>query len=148
MLHRHQSQGRPYPGCTSQRSLLAVMEELSEAVRVLTSALVGDPPMGLPEPIEDEGPAGSDPSGSCSLPLQPEPVHPNAEVALTPEREQEIVAEAMELWDTPWEHLSVAELRALLRTLPIDRRALPAPIENLRRHELVEALLHLPAVCW
>ena len=31
---------------------------------------------------------------------------------------------------------------------PIDRTALPAPIEFLRRHELVEALLHLPAFCW
>lgn len=44
--------------------------------------------------------------------------------------------------------LSVVELRSLLRDLPIDRSALPAPIEFLRRHELVEALLQLPAVCW
>jgi hypothetical protein len=38
------------------------------------------------------------------------------------------------------ERLSVVELRALLRDYPIDRTSLPAPIENLRREELVEAL--------
>ena len=32
------------------------------------------------------------------------------------------------------------ELRALLREYSIDRPSLPAPIENLRRAELVEAL--------
>jgi hypothetical protein len=42
--------------------------------------------------------------------------------------------------DTPWEQLSVVELRGLLRDYPIDRTSLPAPIENLRRVELIEAL--------
>ena len=42
--------------------------------------------------------------------------------------------------DTPWDQLSVVELRALLRDYPIDRTSLPAPIENMRRAELVEAL--------
>ncbi len=50
--------------------------------------------------------------------------------------------------DAPWLDLSVVELRALLRDLPIDRNALPAPIEYLRRHELLEALQRLPATCW
>ncbi|MEB3301671.1 MAG: hypothetical protein VKN56_06840 [Cyanobacteriota bacterium] len=58
------------------------------------------------------------------------------------------MAEATEHWDTPWETLSVVELRALLRDLPIDRTALPAPIEYLRRHELLDALLTLPAITW
>ena len=42
--------------------------------------------------------------------------------------------------EAPWNALSVVELRALLRDYPIDRTSLPAPIENLRRAELVEAL--------
>jgi hypothetical protein len=48
--------------------------------------------------------------------------------------------------DTPWDRLSVVELRALLRDHPIDRMSLPAPIENLRRAELVEALRQLGAM--
>jgi len=41
---------------------------------------------------------------------------------------------------TPWDDLSVVELRSLLRCYPIDRRHLPAPIEVMRRHELITAL--------
>jgi len=100
------------------------MEQLTDAMRGLTTALVGE------ALTEEREPAPSRPSG------------------LTPEQEKAIAADALELLDTPWEHLSVVEMRALLRALPIDRTALPAPIEYLRRHELVEALLHLPAVCW
>ena len=48
--------------------------------------------------------------------------------------------------DTPWDQLSVVELRALLRDYPIDRTSLPAPIENLRRAELVEALRQIGAL--
>ena len=40
----------------------------------------------------------------------------------------------------PWDDLSVVELRSLLRCYPIDRRTLPAPIEVMRRHELIAAL--------
>jgi hypothetical protein len=39
--------------------------------------------------------------------------------------------------------MSVVELRALLRCYPIDRTALPAPIELLRRDELLAALHEL-----
>jgi hypothetical protein len=42
--------------------------------------------------------------------------------------------------DTPWDRLSVVELRALLRDYPIDRTSLPAPIENPRRAKLVKTL--------
>jgi hypothetical protein len=48
--------------------------------------------------------------------------------------------------ESPWDALSVVELRALLRDYPIDRTSLPAPIENLRRAELVEALRQLGAM--
>jgi hypothetical protein len=48
--------------------------------------------------------------------------------------------------ESPWDDLSVVELRALLREFPIDRTSLPAPIENLRRAELVEALRQVEAL--
>jgi hypothetical protein len=48
--------------------------------------------------------------------------------------------------ESPWDALSVVELRALLREFPIDRTSLPAPIENLRRAELVEVLRQVEAL--
>ncbi len=39
-----------------------------------------------------------------------------------------------------WQALPVRRLRALLRRYPIDRSSLPAPIETMRRAELLEAL--------
>lgn len=39
-----------------------------------------------------------------------------------------------------WHELPVHRLRALLRSYPLDRRTLPAPIECLRHAELLEAL--------
>jgi hypothetical protein len=48
--------------------------------------------------------------------------------------------------ESPWDDLSVVELRALLRDYPIDRTSLPAPIENMRRAELVEALRQVQAL--
>lgn len=46
----------------------------------------------------------------------------------------------------PWEQLPVRALRAQLREAPIDRTSLPAPIENLRRAELLEALRQVQAL--
>ena len=45
-----------------------------------------------------------------------------------------------------WDELSVVELRSLLRSYPIDRTSLPAPIELLRRSELIEALNQIQAM--
>ena len=53
---------------------------------------------------------------------------------------------ATDLWSCPWDELSVQELRSLLREYPIDRRSLPAPIELLRRSELIEALTQLQEI--
>jgi hypothetical protein len=50
--------------------------------------------------------------------------------------------------ESPWDSLSVVELRALLRDYPIDRTSLPAPIENMRRAELVEALRQVQLVSY
>ena len=57
---RLHSLGRPFPGACHQRSLLVVMEELTDAVRLLTTALVGEAPWALEapgrtDPLEDEG---------------------------------------------------------------------------------------------
>jgi hypothetical protein len=78
--------------------------------------------------------------GGASFPSTPAP--------LGSADEARIVEEATDLWDTPWESLSVCELRALLRDLPIDRSTLPAPIELLRRNELIEALNQLQSLEW
>ena len=45
-----------------------------------------------------------------------------------------------------WDELSVRELRSFLRDFPIDRSSLPAPIEYLRRSEVIEALNQIRAM--
>ena len=47
---------------------------------------------------------------------------------------------------TLWDELSVKELRSFLRSFPIDRSSLPAPIEYLRRSEVIEALNQIQAM--
>ena len=44
------SLGRPFPGACHQRSLLSAIDELTDAVRLLTTALVGEAPGGLEAP--------------------------------------------------------------------------------------------------
>jgi hypothetical protein len=97
-------------------SLVAAIDGLTQAVALLAERL------GSPEP----------PSASAP----PTPPHGGRERHLR-------LVEPAEEGDTPWDQLSVVELRALLRDYPIDRTSLPAPIENLRRAELVEALRQL-----
>jgi hypothetical protein len=121
--------GRTYPGC-SHRSLITVIEQLTAAVQTLTTALVGEDPQGLTWGPESSG----------ALP-QPEPLAP---ACLTPEQEAQLIADLTDPWDAPWHDLSVVELRSLLRDLPIDRSALPRPIEVMRRHELLNALNTIP----
>ena len=45
-----------------------------------------------------------------------------------------------------WDELSVHQLRNILRDFPIDRSSLPAPIEYLRRSEVIEALNQIQAM--
>ena len=45
-----------------------------------------------------------------------------------------------------WDELSVHKLRNVLRDFPIDRSSLPAPIEYLRRSEVIEALNQIQAM--
>jgi hypothetical protein len=110
------------------------MEELTTAVQTLTAALVGEDPLCLLAAHE----------GSGALPQQ-EPLTP---ACLTPEQEAQLIADLTDPWEAPRHDLSVVELRSLLRDLPIDRSALPRPIEVMRRHELLDALQTLPAASW
>jgi hypothetical protein len=45
-----------------------------------------------------------------------------------------------------WDELTVDQLRNVLRDFPIDRSSLPAPIEYLRRSEVIEALNQIQAM--
>jgi len=67
-----------------------------------------------------------------------------------PWMEQLTPATAKPRWNSSssplWDELSVVELRSLLRSYPIDRTSLPAPIELLRRSELIEALNQIQAM--
>ena len=51
-----------------------------------------------------------------------------------------LIPAAAERHQPSWQNLPVRRLRALLRRYPIDRSSLPAPIETMRRAELLEAL--------
>jgi hypothetical protein len=53
---------------------------------------------------------------------------------------EEPVSDGLSPWERPLSDLSVQELRCLLRSYPLERSSLPAPIELMRRAELVEAL--------
>jgi hypothetical protein len=109
--------GAPEPPASG--SLVAAIDGLTQAVALLAERL--------------------GPSGPPSAPLPPSPPHGSRERHL---RLVELAGEN----ESPWDQLSVVELRALLRDYPIDRTSLPAPIENLRRAELVEALRQLGAL--
>jgi hypothetical protein len=109
--------GAPEP--LASGSLVAAIDGLTQAVALLAERL--------------------GPSGPPSAPLPPSPPHGSRG------RHLRLVEPAGEN-ESPWDQLSVVELRALLRDYPIDRTSLPAPIENLRRTELVEALRQLGAL--
>ncbi len=121
-MARHSFPGRekqPHGGLRppASGSLVAAIDGLTQAVALLAERL--------------------GPSGPPSAPLPPSPPHGSRE------RHLRLVEPAGE---SPWDRLSVVELRALLRDYPIDRTSLPAPIENLRRAELVEALRQIGAL--
>ncbi len=102
--------GAPEPPVSG--SLVAAIDGLTQAVALLAERL---------------GPSEPTP------PVPPSPPHGGRG------RHLRLVEPAGE-GESPLDQLSVVELRALLRDYPIDRTSLPAPIENLRRAELVEAL--------
>jgi hypothetical protein len=79
-------------------------------------------------------------SSSGPVTHAPAPAQPWQEPLPTAERRSSTQAAAL------WDELSVVELRSLLRSYPIDRSSLPAPIELLRRGELMEALSQIQAL--
>ena len=118
--------------------LLEAIEGLSQALNALQISL---------------GSAGTSQSGGHAWPQRPSeqpiamPWLDDAKAGAAPEASNELEPDwADDPWTCPWDELSVVELRSLLRCYPIDRSRLPAPIELLRRSELIEALSELQEV--
>ena len=124
-------------------SLLQTISALLDQLAQLQSLLGVEPCGAPPRPAGRRSPAttGRGYSSSPSRRCRPTP-------APAPRRWQDAPfcaddTDPTDSWDWPWDQMSVVELRALLRCYPIDRTALPAPIELLRRDELLAALHEL-----
>lgn len=109
-----------------QGSLLQTMHGMAELITALTGLLQGQ---AIPAPA-----AAQRAAEPWRERMQPAP-EPSAS-------EDQVMGLGMGRCrsDRLWDELSVVELRSLLRSVPIDRSSLPAPIELLRRRELVQAL--------
>lgn len=105
-----------------QGSLLQTMHGMAELITALTGLLQGQ---AIPAPA-----AAQRAAEPWRERMQPAP-EPSAS-------EDQAMGRCRS--DRLWDELSVVELRSLLRSVPIDRSSLPAPIELLRRRELVQAL--------
>jgi len=126
-------------------SLLQTISALLEQLAQLQSLLGVQPCGAPPRPAGLRSPATTGRGCPCTPPRR---CRPTPAPAPTADRWTEVPFCADDIdptdsWDWPWDQLSVVELRALLRCYPIDRTALPAPIELLRRDELVAALHEL-----
>lgn len=105
-----------------QGSLLQTMHGMAELITALTGLLQGQ---AIPAPAAAQ--RAAEPWRE-RMPPAPEPSA----------SEDQAMGQCRS--DRLWDELSVLELRSLLRSVPIDRSSLPAPIELLRRRELVQAL--------
>jgi len=126
-------------------SLLQTISALLERLAQLQSVLGVEPCGALPRPA---GRRSSATTGRGCVCTQPRRCRPKPAPAPAADRWQDAPfcaddADPTDSWDWPWDQMSVVELRALLRCYPIDRTALPAPIELLRRDELLAALHEL-----
>lgn len=106
-----------------QGSLLQTMHGMAELITALTGLLQGQ---AIPAPAAAQRAA--------------EPWRERMQPAPEPSTSEEGQVMGQCRSDRLWDELSVLELRSLLRSVPIDRSSLPAPIELLRRRELVQAL--------
>ena len=126
-------------------SLLKTINALLEQLAQLQSLLGVEPCGAPPRPAGRRSPA----TAGRGCPCTPTRLcRPTPAPAPTPDRWQDDPfcaddTDPTDSWDWPWDQMSVVELRALLRCYPIDRTALPAPIELLRRDELLAALHEL-----
>jgi hypothetical protein len=126
-------------------SLLQTISALLEQLAQLQNLLGVEPCGALPRPAGRRAPATTG-SGYFSSPSRR--CRPTPAPAPAASRWQDAPfcaddTDPTDSWDWPWDQMSVVELRALLRCYPIDRTALPAPIELLRRDELLAALHEL-----
>ena len=126
-------------------SLLQTISALVEQLAQLQRLLGVEPCGALPRPAGRRSPAtaGSGYSASPSRRCRPTPAPAPAANRWQDEPFCADDTDPTDSWDWPWNQMSVVELRALLRCYPIDRTALPAPIELLRRDELLAALHEL-----
>jgi hypothetical protein len=125
-------------------SLLQTISALLEQLAQLQSLLGVEPCGALPRPAGRRCPPATTGRGYSSSPSR----HCRPTPAPAASRWQDVPfcaddTDPTDSWDWPWDQMSVVELRALLRCYPIDRTVLPAPIELLRRDELLAALHQL-----
>ena len=126
-------------------SLLQTISALLDQLAQLQSLLGVEPCGAPPRPAGRRSPATTGRGCPYSLPHRCRPTPAKAPAA-NRWQDAPFCADDTDLtdsWDWPWDQMSVVELRALLRCYPIDRTALPAPIELLRRDELLAALHEL-----
>jgi hypothetical protein len=133
------------PTAANGGSLLQTISALLEQLAQLQSLLGVEPCGALPRPAGRRSPAATGRDCPCNPPRR---CRPTPAPAPTADRWTEVPfcaddTDPTDSWDWPWDQMSVVELRALLRCYPIDRTALPAPIELLRRDELLAALHEL-----
>jgi hypothetical protein len=139
---RPQSHGRSHRPTPRPLPLLEAIEGLSQALSALQASLGAN--HVSPQVLQNGRHAWPQrqPKQAISMPWLDD-----AKAVATLETSDELDTDwADDLWTCPWDELSVVELRSLLRCYPIDRRRLPAPIELLRRSELIEALSELQEV--
>jgi hypothetical protein len=133
------------PATASGGSLLQTISALLEQLAQLQNLLGVEPCGALPRPADRRSPSttgrgySSSPSRRCRPTPAPAPAARRWQDAPFCADD----TDPTDSWDWPWDQMSVVELRALLRCYPIDRTALPAPIELLRRDELLAALHEL-----
>jgi hypothetical protein len=133
------------PTAASGGSLLQTISALLEQLAQLQNLLGVEPCGARPRPAGRRSSATAGRGYSSSPPRRCRPTPAQAPAA---DRWTEVPfcandTDPTDSWDWPWDQMSVVELRALLRCYPIDRTALPAPIELLRRDELLAALHEL-----
>jgi hypothetical protein len=123
------------------QTICALLEQLAQLQNLLGVEPCGAPPRpaGRRAPATTCHGCPSSPSRRCRPTPAPAPAADRwTEVPFCADD-----TDPTDSWDWPWDQMSVVELRALLRCYPIDRTTLPAPIELLRRDELLAALHEL-----
>jgi hypothetical protein len=126
-------------------SLLQTISALLEQLAQLQSLLGVEPCGAPPRPAGRRSPATAGRGCPCTPTRLCRPTPAQAPAARRWQDDPFCAddTDPTDSWDWPWDQMSVVELRALLRCYPIDRTALPAPIELLRRDELLAALHEL-----